>query len=165
MKMNYFDHLGTYVIDSSTTFADTIMNSVLKAAGIAGNPPRFTHDYTPQKVQLVNWIKYMLRIPCDFILTGHLEASKDEVTGAITYRYMTTGKAEVTIPLLFDEVWVTDTKKTSQGLDYRIITARTGPYLASTRIGHGKFELYEEPDIKYLLKKAGLSTEDKPLFT
>jgi hypothetical protein len=165
MEIGYFDFLGTYFLDSSTTWADSIMSQILKKAGIPGEVPRFTHDYHPQKVQIVNWIKWMLRLPCDFILTGHLDASKDEVTGSITYRYMTTGKAEVTIPLLFDEIWVTDTKKTSKGVEYRLVTARTGPYLASTRIGKGVFEVYESPDIKKLLKKAGLPTEDKPLLT
>lgn len=165
MKMGYFDHLGTYVIDSGTKWADSVMNQVLKAAGIPGETPRFTKDYQPQKTQVLNWIKYLLRIPCDFIMTGHLESHKDDVTGSITYRLMTTGKAVSLIPLEFDEIWVTNTKSRASGLDYRIITAHTGPYLASSRLGRGgKFEVYEKPDIKYLLKKAGESTEDKPLL-
>ena len=162
--IGYFDHLGTYILDSATSWADAIMNDVLKAAGIPGAAPRFTHDYTPQKIQIVNWIKRMLRYPCDFILTGHLDGSKDEVSGKTTYRFMTTGKGEVTIPLLFDELWIADTKETSSKVEYRILTRRTGPYVARTRIGREVFETYEKPDIKYLLKKAGRNTDDKPLF-
>jgi hypothetical protein len=163
-KIGYFDHLGTYILDSATSWSDAIMNQVLKAAGIPGEAPRFTHDYTPQKIQIVNWIKRMLRYPCDFILTGHLDGSKDEVTGKVSYRFMTTGKGEVTIPLLFDEIWVADTKETSKEVVYRILTRRTGPYMARTRIGREVFETYEEPNIKALLKKAGRPIEDKPLF-
>jgi len=161
----YFDSIATYFLDSSTTWANTIMNEILKRAGMAGEAPRFTHDYTPQKTKIVNWMKVLLNLPCNTIVTGHLESSKDEVTGAITYRYMTTGKAEITIPLEFDEVWVADTKKTSKGVDYRLVTARTGSYLATTRIGRGKFETYEKPDITYLLKKAGRPHADKELLT
>jgi hypothetical protein len=166
MKMGYYDHLGTYVIDSSTKWADSIMNQILYAAGIPGQAPRFTKDYQPQKTQILNWVKYLLQVSCDFILTGHLEAHKDEVTGAITYRYMTTGKAVALIPLEFDEVWTTVTRAKAAGPEYRIITAHTGPYLASSRLGAGGiFETYEEPNIKNLLKKAGLPTDDKPLLT
>jgi adenylate kinase family enzyme len=164
-KIKYFDYLGTYMLDSATSWSDAIMNQVLKAAGIPGEAPRFTHDYTPQKIQIVNWIKRMLRYPCDFILTGHLDASKDEVVGKVTYRFMTTGKGEVTIPLLFDELWVATTKETSKEVVYQILTRRTGPYMARTRIGMKVFETYEEPDIKKLLKKAGKDSEDKPLLT
>jgi len=165
MKMGYYDHLGTYVVDSSTKWADSIMNQILFAAGIAGETPRFTKDYHPQKTQILNWVKFLLRVPCDFIMTGHLEAHKDDVTGAITYRYMTVGKAVALIPLEFDEVWTTATKPKSTGPEYHIITAHTGPYLASTRLGKGGiFKTYETPDIKYLLKKADLPTDDKPLL-
>lgn len=163
-KMDYFSHLGTYMLDSATSWSDAIMNQVLKAAGIPGEAPRFTHDYTPQKIQIVNWIKRMLRYSCDFVLTGHLDGSTDQVTGKTTYRFMTTGKGEVTIPLLFDELWVTTTKETSKEVIYQILTRRTGPFVARTRIGMKVFETYEEPDIKKLLKKAGRNTEDKPLF-
>lgn len=165
IKMGYFDYISTYSLDSSTTWSAAIMNQILASAGLAGEAPRFTHDYTPQKTKIINWLKVLLNLPCNVIVTGHLEPSKDEVTGAITYRFMTTGKGDVIIPLEFDEIWVTESKKKSTGLEYRIITARTGPHLASTRIGRGKFDIYEKPDIKYLLKKAGRDASDKELLT
>ena len=166
MGMDYYSALGTYVIDSGTKWADSVMNNILKTAGIPGESPRFTKDYAPQKTQILNWIKYLLRIPCDFIMTGHLEPTKDDVIGSVTYRLMTTGKAVQLIPIEFDEIWVTSTKSRAAGLQYNIITAHTGPYLASTRIGRGGiFDTYEVPNIKELLKKAKLSIEDKPLLT
>ena len=163
--MGYFDHIATYFLDSATTWSTAIMNEILKRAGIPGEAPRFTQDYTPQKTKIVNWLKVLLNLPCNVIVTGHLEGSKDDVTGSISYRFMTTGKGEVTIPLEFDEIWVADTKKTSKGVEYRLITARTGPYLASTRIGRGKFDTFEKPDITYLLKKAGREANNKSLLT
>jgi hypothetical protein len=78
---------------------------------------------------------------------------------------MTTGKAVQLIPIEFDEIWVTHTKSRSTGVEYQIITKHTGPYLASSRIGKGGvFDTYEVPDIKALLKKAGLPVNDKPLL-
>ena len=165
LKMGYFNHIGTYVLDSSTTWAMAVMNSILAKANIPGQAPRFTHDYTPQKIEMINMIKKMLDLPCDFILTGHLESDKDEVSGRIKYKYMTTGKAEVTIPLQFDEIWTcVAEQKGMKDIDYRVLTAKNGAYPGATRIGKGKFETFETPDIKYLLKKAGRDYSDKPLL-
>lgn len=163
LKIGFFDHIGTYILDSATTWSAAIMNSILKKAGIPGQAPRFTHDYGPQKIIIRNKLQKMLDLPCDFILTGHLEAQKDEVTGKVKWRFLTTGKGVVTIPLLFDEIYVTTTKESSKGVTYQLSTARTSTYLAATRIGRGVFETYETPDIKALLKKAGLPYDDKEI--
>lgn len=164
-RSGYFAQFGTYCIDSATTFSETIMNSVLKAAGIAGKAPRFTHDYIPVKVELKNWLWRAFQLPCDFILTGHLAIQKDitdDGKETIKFRFMTTGQGMVTIPLLFDEVYIAVTKESSKGLSYHLLTKSTGAHLARTRIGGDKFATLEEPDIKALLKKAGYPCEDKP---
>lgn len=159
----YFDHLGTYMLDSSTFLAEAIMNWVLKKAGLAGNPPRWAHDYEPQKYQIRNHLNILTSLPCDFIMTGHLEGHKDEVTGTMNYRYMTVGKGTVLFPLKFDEIYVMVPKETSKGVEYRLMTQSTGTYVAASRIGSGGvFDQYEKPDIKALLKKAGYPCEDKP---
>lgn len=163
VSMGYFDLFGTYVLDSSTTWSESIMNWILKKAGLSGAPPRWAHDYVPQKIEVRNKIRKMLDLPCDFFITGHLEGSKDEVTGGMSYRYMTTGKGVVTLPLLFDELWVMDPKETAKGVEYRILTRSTGRHLARSRLAKGGLlETYEKPDIKAILKKARLPTEDKP---
>lgn len=165
IRSGYFDHFGTYCLDSSTTWTDAIMNQILKSEGIAGQPPRWAHDYVPQKVKIQNWIKILMKLPCDFILTGHLEGNKDDVTGRMSYRYMVTGKAQVTIPLLFDEIYIMEPKTTSSGVEYRILTQSNGTYLARSRMAKkGLLTTYEKPDIKQMLQKCGFPTEDKPLF-
>lgn len=161
-----FQHLGTYCLDSSTTWAQAIMNHILQKAGRPGTEPLFTKDYGPQKVKIQNHIQQLLNLPCDFILTGHLEATKDEVSGRIDYRYMTTGKGSVVIPLLFDELYVMTTQETPSGLVYKLLTRTTGRYVACSRLASiGSFETYEEPNIKRLLMKAGLPHQDRPLFS
>jgi hypothetical protein len=165
IRMGYFNHIGTYILDSATTWSDAIMNQILKAAGIPGDAPRFTKDYGPQKIEIRNQLQKMLNLPCDFILTGHLEAQKDELIGSVKYKFLTTGKGDVTIPLLFDEIYVAlADQKGMKGVEYKLLTQKNGAYVAATRIGRDKFETFETPDIKAMLKKAGRPCEDKPLF-
>ena len=163
IRNGYFNHIGTYVLDSSTTWSKAIMNDILKKAGLAGTSPRFTKDYQPQKTAIENAIYEMLDLPCDFILTGHLESYNDEAEGRIRFRYMTTGKGSLVIPTLFDEVWVADPKGTSSGVEYRILTQNTGTYTCRSRLAKkGLLNQYEKPDIKEILKKVGRSAEDLP---
>lgn len=163
VESNYFAQFGTYMLDSSTVWAESIMNSVLKAASRAGDQPKWNEDYPKQKALSVVWLKRILNLPCDVIVTGHVEPLKDELIGSIEYRYIATGKSSTTIPLEFDEKWVSITKETAAGVVYQILTRRTGKYMASSRLAAlGKLETYEEPNIKAILKKCGYDTKDKP---
>ena len=163
IKSGYFELFGTYYLDSSTTWAETMMNHILSLVGLAGKPPRFTKDYNPQKAEIRNKVWKMINLPCDFFMTGHLEGFKDDVSGAVTYRFLTTGKGTITIPILFDEVWVMDPIGTSAGVEYRILTRATGRHLARSRLAKGGLlDTYEKPDLKAILKKALMPTEDKP---
>ena len=173
MRGKYFESIGTYSLDSSTMWADAIMNWVLSSANIAGKSPRWAHDYVPQKVEIQTWMRRILTLPCDVVVTGHLDGiyeavmlhrgSKDEETVQVLtgYRYMTTGKGAVIIPLLFDEQWTTFAEEKGQNTEYSLLTARWKLYRAGTRIGRGVFNTHEKPDIKELLKKAGWPTNDK----
>ena len=105
-------------------------------------------------------LKIFTMLPCDCILTGHMGYDKDEMTGALHSSLLLGPKAAVKMPILFDEMYVTIAKAKARDVDYSLLTANTGFYKASTRIGGGIFDTYETPDIKYLLKKAGMSTED-----
>ena len=173
VRSKYFESIGTYSLDSSTMWADAIMNWVLDAAKIAGKAPRWAHDYIPQKVEIQNWMRRILSLPCDIVVTGHLDGiyeatvlnrgSKDEETVQVLtgYKYMTTGKGAVIIPLMFDEHWTTFAEEKGLGTEYKLLTAKWKLYRAGTRIGRGVFSTFEVPDIKALLKKAGWPTNDK----
>ena len=164
----FFDYIGTYVIDSSTSWGEAIMNGILMKAGIAGQAPRFTHDYVPQKVEMINILTECLSLPCHFILLGHHEI-KDDVNengkAVMRFRFLTTGKAMITIPLKFDEIYTLTSKQTSAGITRSLITVNDGVHQARSRMaGNGLLAPLEEPDITKLLKKAGLSYEDLPLL-
>lgn len=160
-KMGYFSLLGTYVIDSVTTWAQCIMYSIMKKAGRTGTQP-YQQDWLPQMTVIENAVREITALPCDCILIGHEDADKDEATGKMFITLAVTGKLKVRIPLLFDEIYYAHTKETSKGIQYQLLTRKTGLYMARSRLAKsGKIETYEVPDIKAILRKAGLPTEDK----
>ena len=172
-QIGYFDHFGTYCLDSATTFGDAVMNYQLATKNRAGEAPQHRHDYNPQKVYMTNYIKKLMRLPCDFILTGHLreirklirvDAKTGIATEEIKYRFLTTGQAVVTIPLLFDEIYVL-TGKDGRGREPKreMLIDSLGEYIARSRLkANGLLNATEPPDIKALLKKIGLDWKDKP---
>lgn len=160
-----FNHIGTFALDSSTMFGEAILNYLTAKRGAAGKVPEAFTDYNPQKNEIRIWLNKILGLPCDVIVTGHLEANKDEVTGRIAYRYATTGKGTFLFPALFDEIYITTSEETSKGIKRSLLTASTGRYIARSRLAqNGKIEPYMPPNIKNILKLAGYPTEDKPLF-
>ena len=156
----FFNHIGTFILDSTTTWAQAAMYAVLKKAGRSGGVPQ-QNDYLPQMTMLENAVKVMCALPCDVILTAHQKADKDEITGKISATPLLTGKLTQRIPLLFNEIYHMVAKETSKGTNYSVQTQACSTYMARTRMGRrGAFEKFEEPDIKYLLKKGGKNYED-----
>ena len=153
----FFKQIGTYVIDSATTWAQTIMNVILKKAGRAGTFP-FQQDYGPAMSILENAVRDFTSLPCDCILTAHEDIDKDEISGRMFVGPLFWGKLKGRLPLLFDEIYHAETKEKSGGvISYQLLTRSTGLVKARTRIGSGKFETYEPQDITALVKKAGLA--------
>lgn len=171
IKTKYFNMFGTYVLDSSSSWADAVMNYLLAKAGVAGDSPKWNRDYTPQKTYMINYIKRLMSLPCDFIFTGHLKMI-EEIVGQsvngneikkILYRFHTTGQAMVTIPMQFDELYVLTSKNTPRGLERSLLVEAQGQYIARSRLkAKGLLNTTEEPDIKKLLKKIGYNSSDKP---
>lgn len=156
-----FDQIGTYVIDSATTWSSAAMNVTLKKAGRQGGTPQ-QNDYLPTMVLLENAIKDITSLPCDVILICHEDTDKDEASGRMFVGPLFIGKLKYRIPILFDEIYYANTKETSSGVNYSFLTRATGLYKARTRLGKGGiFETYEEQNIKKLLQKAGYDSNDK----
>ena len=168
--IGYYDQFATYCLDSLSTFSDAVMNDVLNSSDRAGKVPQHRKDYNPQKVAIVNYIRKLMNLSCDFILTAHLREDRrlvhlDTSTGIkreeIKYRLKMTGQAVITIPLLFDELYVL----LGRGMPPKreLITDSLGEYVARSRLKKGGLlDTKEEPDIKKLLKKAKIPWEDKP---
>lgn len=175
-RKDFFSHIGTFVIDSATTWAQCAMYQILRMQGRAGTVKKgagqkgtgfygvpHEQDWLPQMAMLEKAIRDMTSLPCDCILTGHDDSDKDNVTGKMFIHLMITGKLQKRIPLLFGEIYHADTMETSAGLQYRFLTRKTGLYQARTRLGKGgELDLFEEQDFKNILQKVGIPTDDKP---
>lgn len=156
-----FSQIGTYVIDSATTWSAAAMNVTLKKAGRQGGTPQ-QNDYLPTMVMLEAAIKDICSLPCDVLLIAHEDIDKDEGSGRMMIGPAFIGKLKQRIPILFDEIYSATTKETSSGVNYTLLTRSTGLHRARTRLGKGGlFDTYEEQDVKKLLKKAGYPTADK----
>ena len=170
LTTGYFNMFGTYCLDSLTTFGKAAMNYQLNMKNRPGEVPQHRHDYNPQKTFIENYIRKLMNLPCDFIVTGHLKEIEelrhiDAMTGIKTmdtkYRLYITGQAVITIPLLFDELYTIIGKGNPPKRE--MLVDSLGKYIARSRLKqNGKLDAIEEPDIKKLLKKIGLKWTDKP---
>ena len=176
-KSGFFDSIGTYCLDSLTTMSEGLMEAIMSRGFSKKDGPRKPYhadiptyvpqiqDYMIQQFTLRDLLMVGCGLPCNFIVTGHIDRSQDEVSGKIIATPMISGKYAQKIPLLFDEVYVTDVKETSQGLEYRLLTESTGMYRARSRLAASyNLKKYEEPVIKDILKKCNYEYEDKPLL-
>lgn len=165
VREGYFNHIGTYMLDSATWWLEAVLGYIAKEKGRKDLVPVWNEDYKVHKQTITKYLQLILNLPCDVIVTGHLEGEKTLVNGEMIvskYRFHATGKSALYIPTLFDERWITITNDSPDGVKYRILTQNIGRYDAKTRIGEGVFEKFEDQNIKALLRKAKISTADKP---
>jgi len=163
----YFDQVGTYFLDSGTTWAESILNFCQdkKGGSGAGAVPLWNKDYHPQKVLIRNYIRKAMNLPCHFVFTGHLMPQKDKEGNVIKYRYLMTGQGAIVIPLLFDEIWVSEMRETSKGGEFSVLLQSGGLMLARSRLlarSDGKLKINEPSNLREILYKAGMSYIDKP---
>jgi hypothetical protein len=167
LQTGYFKHFGTYALDTATTWAASAMYGQTD-----GNVPDWGKDYVPVKHEMTIYLTKLMSIPCDFILLGHLDKKEKVISVDVkkgirrtedTYRFLTIGKAVITMPLLFDEVYVLRTDEGPNGLERYLLTEAQGEFQARSRLkGSGVLSVKEPADIKAILKKVGMSDEDKP---
>ncbi len=160
--MKMFDHLGTFVLDSLTTFGSSILNSVMADDSRAGATPQ-QNDWLPQMVRIENSIRQILSLPCDFILIAHDAKVKDEISGKLQTDLLVTGKLTRRIPTLFSEQYHAEAIEKASGVERVLLTAKTGSYYAKTGMGkNGELATREPADIKAMLRKCGRTADDKP---
>lgn len=160
VELGVFEHIGTYIIDSGTKWLDAMMNKIKKDGGHAKKQPS-QPDYGLQQVFTAAALHDILALPCNVIITGHIDVGTDEAGAHTFYSILAAGKQKTKIPLNFDEFYRLEAIETSAGLERRLVTEVDERFEARTRIGAGVFDKYEEPNIRELLKKAGYPYEDK----
>lgn len=165
-EMGYYDAIGTYFLDSLSTFGESIMYAILMAGSKktgprTGQSPELQDHYTLQ-MTLVDYMSDLMYLPCHVVVTGHMTLIQDEVTGAFESGLALPGKAAHKTAIPFDEMYVA--RRTTDN-KFVLLTQNDGRYQATTRIGSRTFQKEEESNITALLKKAGMPYEDKPLLT
>lgn len=160
-----FDHIGTYAIDSFTTFADSVMDAVMK--GSDKKPTWKGGQYHDQKRLIRQYINEIKHLPCNVVLTGHLknENAYDEDAPA-QWRLRAPGDLTSVIPMLFDEVYLLEARPQGRKTRYQLKVSAAGTYQAGSRLLREKAAEKNtfEPDLKAIMREAGLPTEDKPFF-
>jgi len=152
-RAGILDQLGTFAVDSGTTWAAAALNLICYKAGRPGGPP-YQQDYMPAMSLMENAIKDIMTCKCHFVFTCHEDATKDENSGKMFIGPQLIGKLKQRIPLLFSELYCAQAQQTSKGAEYRLLTRATGLYRARTRLGsHNRFDQYEEPNLSNLLAK------------
>lgn len=161
----YFDYIGTYVLDSATTWAQCVMYYILNKDRRAGKQP-FQQDWLPQMTYIENYCRKMLSMECDTILICHEDIDKDEMTGAIERAPLLTGKLKTRIPLLFSEIYHTTLNVTKDGkMENFFQTVNYDRIVSRTRLGKGGLlKVKEKADYKSIQKKVGRLRDDLPNF-
>lgn len=101
----------TLALDSITTFSDESMKYLIKAnPGVkrqvtVGAQLPVLQDYQMARIWFKQIITAMLGLPCNVVMTAHIQTDKDELTGRIERTPMMAGKLSKELPIYFGEVW------------------------------------------------------------
>lgn len=172
-KDGFFNSLGTYVLDGYYLMMESLLAKQRKKFGVGA-----IDDMTPESAvkgkDLRNlygmfleanlyWTRRILNLPCNVIMTCHLDTYMDVTIGRTETTILAPGNAsKERVPVPFPEVWVRVQEEENGKLTDSIITGPSGRYRGSTRIGKmGKLALKETPDFCAILRKCGYPTESK----
>lgn len=155
-KNNVFESVGTFVIDSFTTFSDALMAFVKNKRGTLGEKNTYD-DWGANRDKTKNVIKQLMTLPCNVLVTAHADVDRDEVTGEMIGGPMAAGKLTVEMPMLFDEVYFLSTKGDGEDVSYRLHTSKYKMYPARSRLAsqHGLDSIITDPNMKQILSQAG----------
>ena len=102
---------GTLILDSLTTFSDEMMrylmrlNPGIKRMDTKGAATPAMQDYQVARLFFKQILGELLNLPCNVIVTAHIQVDKDDVTGQILRTPMIAGKLSRELPILFPEVY------------------------------------------------------------
>ena len=158
-QQDLFRHLGTYCLDSLTSFTRYMAYHIAAKNGKSKSDGTLSlADYKLQLYQIMDLITDMMNLPCDVIVTAHIQLEIDNFANE-THTYVALPPSQRTeVPTAFMEKWITRVINGKHVLQVK----PDGKYMAETRIGSTAFNTIEEQDVKKLLAKVGLNTEDLP---
>lgn len=170
-KEGMFDYVATYAVDSLTVLQMVSMNRVLKERGRADGIPETgkgrENDYVVSQSAIERIVERILGLHCDTIFTAHPDLREEEGTKKKFIGPLLTGQMATRLPLLFDELYYAKVEvvheKTGDKTVGKLLTVNDGLYRASSRLGRmGLLNVWEDQDIKAILRKCKMPAEDKP---
>ena len=112
-KMEY----KTIILDSITTFSRAALKHIVKTnpsikrvSSTQGLQPGM-QDYGILRRVFAELIPGILSLPCNVIMTAHIDAKKDDLTGEISRGPVMDGSFSQELAIYFKEVWVLSTDK------------------------------------------------------
>ena len=176
-RAKFFNHIGTFAVDSLTVMCTSLLWQImkkegrqmpdmstalnLKGKGSAGHGMR-VQDWNTVLTAFQMISRTLATLPCHTILIGHIGEKLDAATETMVKGIILPGQAKDHIPIILNEYYVLIAKRRGGNLERKLLTQTDGRLLATTRMGSGKFEKEEEPNIRRLLKIAGFPYEDRP---
>ena len=165
VKSGVFNHVGTYVIDSCTTFLPALMGALLASAGRRATVPQQS-DYYYFRETVYDIVKKCSALPCDFIMTAHITKTQDSLSGAIQSAVMVPGQAQQGLPSLFDMVLLSEVEDKENGDPKYIVRTKPSKRLrARARIGGSLLSAIEAPNLMAIRAKAGWPIDNLPPFS
>lgn len=168
---DFYNDIATVVIDPVTSFNDCAIWQVRKKEGkimpamdvmSTDKTSMAYRDWDTMLSMYAMWARRFSALPCHTFWMGHILRDFDDVRKTHIIKLMITGQAKDRVMNLIPDLWFM--KISAKGERYLLMDYEDG-CPAGTKIGsEGRFEKHEKPDIKYLLKKAGLDYEDRPGF-
>lgn len=173
-QQGVFENIGTYVLDSLTTFqrfvVDASIDGNVKNQRVSKNMPVKVpqmRDYNVQGAAIEYAISDMLELPCHVMIIAHSEEDTDEDSGVRYCQPLIIGKKlRKQLPVLFDEIYISvEDRKGVQ-----LLTKPKNYYKAKSRISKFSpkiFDAYqiEEPkDFSFsrdILYHAGFCDEEE----
>jgi len=142
-RIGVFNEIGTFVIDSLTTFQRLVVDAAVEAntknSYVSKNMPVKVpqmRDYGVQDSAMEFAISDILDLPCHVLVIAHSEVHEDtdnkgNVVGREHRPLITGKKLRAKLPMLFDEIYISRV----QGNRSEVLTRPSGMYHSRTRIG------------------------------
>jgi hypothetical protein len=164
----YFDYFGTYAIDSITMFSMAAMNYTLKKKnrkdGIPVMQKGGDNDYVFMQAYMKPLLRKILNLPCHVILIAHPALDEDDVDKKRFIGPKISGQLQTQLMLMITEIYCLRMSQTKNGMERLLLTQPDGLYRCRSRLAsNGQIAVEEKPDIKAILRKAGMNAEDKSI--
>jgi len=164
----FFNYFATYSPDSITMLSAAAMNYTLKKARridmvpVSGKKGE-GNDYVSMQAKLLPLIRDMLNLPCHVILCAHPDLNTDEFDRQFIGP-MVVGKMRTELPIMLDEIYYYAVQRTANGVERKYLTQPDGRYRCGSRLAsNGKIKVWEDVNIREIIKKGGYEWEDKDI--